>query len=626
MKTMRLCSCALIVLAAWSASAAPANAADPQEAALIAILRSDAPGGEKAIACKKLAIHGSSEAVADLAKLLSDPQLSSWARTALENIPGQASDEALRKAAESLDGRLLVGMINSIGVRRDAGAVTLLTKRLQDKDAADIEVTSAAAVALGRIGTPEAAKVLRASLTINPAKVRSAVAEGCVLCAERALKDGKTADASAIYDEVRKADVPKQRVIEATRGAILARGPEGLPLLVEQLRSADKQFFQLALGTAREFPGTEIDKSLAAELGQAAPGNAALIIQAMADRKSVVLPAIVKASTEGPKEVRLSAISALARVGDVSCLPGLLTAAVDADAELAQTAKITLAELPGEKVDAEIVALLNKADGKSYPLLIELVGQRRIDAQPVLLKALEHSDKAVRSAAFIALGETVPLSGLSVLISHVVSPKKAEDAEAAQKALNAASVRMPDREVCAAELTTAFDSSSAAAKAILIETLANVGGTKALATIGKAAKSDSPEMQDAGSRLLGKWSTLDAAPVLLDLAKTAPDDKYKVRALRGYIGMARKFPMPDKQRAEMCQTAFNASLQEAEQTLVLDVLKVQPSLDTLQVALKIMQDPEWKETAAPVAVAIAQKLKSKGVKVDEILSKAGLKL
>jgi len=626
MKTMRLCSCALVVLAAWSASAAHARAADPQEAALLAILRSDAPGGEKAIACKKLAIHGSSEAVPDLAKLLSDPQLSSWARTALESIPGQASDEALRKAAESLEGRLLIGMINSIGVRRDAGAVTLLTKRLQDKDAADIEVTSAAAVALGRIGTPEAAKVLRASLTINPPKVRSAVAEGCVLCAERALKDGKGPDAAAIYDEVRKADVPKQRVIEATRGAILARGPEGLPLLVEQLRSADKRFFQLALGTAREFPGTEIDKSLAAELGQATPGNAALIIQAMADRKSVVLPAIVKASTEGPKEVRLSAISALARVGDVSCLPGLLAAAVDADADLAQTAKTTLAELPGEKVDAEIVALLNKADGKSYPLLIELVGQRRIDAQPVLLKALESSDKAVRSAAFIALGETVPLSGLSVLIAHVVSPKKAEDAEAAQKALNAASVRMPDREVCAAELTTAFDSSSAAAKAILIETLANVGGTKALATIGKAAKSDNAEMQDAGSRLLGKWSTLDAAPVLLDLAKTAPDDKYKVRALRGYIGMARKFPMPDKQRAEMCQTAFDASLQEAEQTLVLDVLKVQPSLDTLQVALKIMQDPEWKETAAPVAVAIAQKLKAKGVKVDEILSKAGLKL
>ena len=75
-----------------------------------------APGGEKAIACKNLAIYGSSDAVSELAKLLPDPQLSSWARIALEAIPGQAADEALRMASNSLEGRLLVGTINSIGL------------------------------------------------------------------------------------------------------------------------------------------------------------------------------------------------------------------------------------------------------------------------------------------------------------------------------------------------------------------------------------------------------------------------------------------------------------------------------------------------------------------------------
>ncbi len=95
----------------------------PREKELLAVLRSDTPPADKAIACKQLAIYGSSEAVPDLAKLLSDPQLASWARIALEAIPGPKPDEALRKAAESLQGDLLVGTINSIGVRRDAGAV-----------------------------------------------------------------------------------------------------------------------------------------------------------------------------------------------------------------------------------------------------------------------------------------------------------------------------------------------------------------------------------------------------------------------------------------------------------------------------------------------------------------------
>ena len=61
------------------------------ESEQLAILRSDVPGGEKAIACKLLAIHGSSNAVEDLAILLSDPELSSWARIARRSHPWQGS-------------------------------------------------------------------------------------------------------------------------------------------------------------------------------------------------------------------------------------------------------------------------------------------------------------------------------------------------------------------------------------------------------------------------------------------------------------------------------------------------------------------------------------------------------
>ena len=113
------------------------------------MLQSNAPPQEKAIVCKKLAICGNQEAVPALAALLADAKLASWARIALEAIPDQAAGDALRKAAGKLQGRLLVGVINSIGVRRDAKAVDLLTQKLND---AETEVVAAAAVALGRIG------------------------------------------------------------------------------------------------------------------------------------------------------------------------------------------------------------------------------------------------------------------------------------------------------------------------------------------------------------------------------------------------------------------------------------------------------------------------------------------
>jgi HEAT repeat protein len=626
MHTTRRFSSFVAFLAALTAASASAWAADSQNASpekerdLIALLRSEAPKAEKAVACKHLAIYGSSQSVPELAPLLADEQLASWARIALEAIPGEAAGEALRKALDTVKGNLLVGAINSIGVRRDVGSVDPLITKLKDQDA---EVASAAGVALGRIGSDAATRSLRKSLAGAPAKVRSAIAEGLVLCAERLMADGRTAEAIEIYDEVRKAEVAKQRVVEATRGAILARKQEGIALLLEHLRSSDKALFQVALGTAREVAGRQIDEALADELTRAAPDRAALIVQAMADREeTVVLPAVLNAAARGPKPVRLAAIAALGRVGDATCLSPLLEVSLEPDAELAQTAKAALADLPGEKVDQEIVARLPKAQGKTQAVLIELVGQRRIDAIADLVKALDNTDSALRGVALTALGATVPAKKLSVLISQVVAPKHAEDAAAAQKALKTACVRMPDREACAAELSAALNASPAATKTALLEILGAVGGTKALATVGAAAKSDDPQLQDSSSRLLGEWMTIDAAPVLLDLAKT--DGKYQARALRGYVRIARQFVMPEPQRIEMCEKALAACRQPAEKKLVLEVLKRYPSPSTLKQALDLIQVPELKDDAAQVAIAIAQKVSGKADEVRDALSKAGL--
>jgi HEAT repeat protein len=595
------------------------SSAPKDEKELIAILRSDAPKAEKALACKNLSVYGSAVAVADLANLLEDEQLASWSRIALEVIPGDAVDEALRKATESLKGRLLVGVINSIGVRRDAGAVELLSGRLDDKDA---EVASAAAVALGRIGNDAAAKSLRPKLAGGPMAVRSAVAEGCVLCAERFLVDGNRAEATKIYDEVRKAEVPAQRIVEATRGAILARGQEGIPLLVEQLRSSNKKLFQMALITAREFPGGDVDQALAAELDSAPPERAALVILAMADRtETVKLAAILKAAGGGNTQVRLAAIGALGRVGDATCLAPLLEVALESDTELSSAAKEALAVLPGETVNKDIVARLAKAEGKTYPLLIELVGQRQIEASEALLKALKHSDRAVRTSALTSLGNTAPQKYLPVLITQVVTPASPDDAEVAQAALKTAAIRMPDREACAGELVAALDKAPVPTKTALLEVLGAVQGTKALAAVGAAAKSSDPTLQDVGSRLLGEWTTVDAAPVLLNVAKGG--GKYQTRALRGYIGIAQKFIMPEQQRAQMCTSALELVKQPAERKLVMDVLKRYPNLEMLKAAVKAMEVPELKKDASEAALAISQKL-PKTDEVKAILSKAGL--
>lgn len=626
MKTIRYARWLAALLAAMSllvgsSLRAQTSLYDAKEADLIGVLQSGQPA-EKALACKKLAVVGSDKAVSELARLLSDPQLASWSRIALEAIPGPAADAALRNAQESLEGRLLVGVINSIGVRRDAGAVEALTGRLTDKD---VEVASAAAVALGHIGDDAATAALRKSLAGGPAEVRSAVAEGCILCAERLLAADKSSEAAAIYDEVRKADVAKPRKLEATRGAILARKAEGIPLLIEQLQSPDKGYLNIGLSAARELPGSEVDDALAAELTKTAPDRAALLLYALADRNLKKVPAAVLiAAKSGGKPVRIAAIEFVGRLGDASCLDTLIGVATESDAEVAQAAKAALADLPGDKVDAEIVVRLNQADKKSLPVVIELVGKRRIEATAALKKALDDSERSVRAAALTALGATISQKDLAVLIAQAVAPKQADQAPVAHQALLAACVRMPDREACAAELAAAMQRAPASTKAKLLEILGAMGGKKSLDTIAAAVKGNNEELQDTGSRLLGEWMTVDAAPVLLDLAKSSASSKYQVRALRGYIRLARQFQVPDRERAEMCQKALDAATRADEQKLVMAVLERYPSVDTLRVAAKAAAIPALKEDAGRVALVIAQKVGGQSANVQQLLAKVGL--
>jgi len=631
LKTRYFATYALLIATVASATAAgrargaeadDKNAAEQRQRQLIEVLQSDAPPQQKAITCKQLAICGTEDAVPALAALLSDEKLASWARIALEVIPGAAADHALREAMGELQGRLLVGVVNSIGMRRDTKAVDNLVERLKDPDA---EVASAAAVALGRIGGAPAIGALEQSLSRAPAAVRSAVAEGCILCAERFLAEGNPAEAVKLYDEVCKADVPKQRVLEATRGAILARGPAGVALLVEQLQSADKDRFIMGLRTARELPGREVADVLVAELGRAAPDRQALLILALADRGDTSsLGAVLQAAQRGPNDVRIVALHVLERLGTASCVPVLLDAALEADADLSQTALAVLADLPGQDVDRDVAARLLQAEGKARQVLIQVAGRRHIAAAvPALLKAADDPDDQIRSAALMALGFTVELRDLPVLIGRVAKPpEKPEEAKAAEEALRVACQRMPDREACAEKLIAAMSSAPMPAKCRFLETLSVMGGTKALQAVGAAARDASPEMQEAGSRLLGEWMSVDAAPVLLDLAKTAADDKYKTRALRGYIRLARQFDMPDPERVAMCRTALETADRDEEKKLVLEVLERYPSIDTLRLAVEAAKVPSLKNDAARVSLVIAEKIGG-SVDVQKLLAQFG---
>ena len=596
----------------------PARAAEPlpAEAELIAVLRSDASEADKALACKKLAVKGSAAAVGDLAKLLANERLASWARIPLEAIPGPEADAALRTATGSLSGRLLVGAINSIGMRRDAAATSLLEARLADPDA---DVAAAAAAALGKIGTPAAGVILAQRLSQESPRLDD-LAQAAIVCAERLLATGQAAEAARLYDAVRTAKVSEQRLAEATRGAILARGKEGIPLLVETLRSPSRRMANIGLFTARELldgpAAGDVDVALVDEITRMAGGGnaaqAALLVKVVADRNADggappgLQATVLRLAAGGSQVVRLAALEAIGRIGDASAVDPLVSLA--ADPAVADAARVALVALPGEAVNRVVIGRLSGADTKLQPILAQVIGARRIPAVAQLQPLAASGDPAVRAAAFEALGNVIDLANLGLLVDAVVKPRDAAEGEAAEKALLTACVRMPDRDACTEKLATAVASAAGDTKRKLLDIVGEVGGTKALATVKAAALSGDEALADAATRLLGKWMTADAAPVLLELAAAPIGEKYQTRAIRGYIRIARQFALADAERAEMCRKALEAAKDSTDRKSVLEILPRYPSPAMLAVAEQATKLPGLEAEAKAAADAIRAKL------------------
>ena len=177
----------------------------PKESELLAVLNSDADVREKAVACQHLANWGTAKSVPALASLLSDEKLSDYARSGLEIIDDPSAAAALRDALPKLKGRLLAGVVNSLGVRKDTAAIPALGKLATDTSSG---VNAEAMTALALIGTPESVKPIHTVLTTGSAEQRVAAAHAALLAVEH-LDEAKGASAAkALKDAVAAAELP----------------------------------------------------------------------------------------------------------------------------------------------------------------------------------------------------------------------------------------------------------------------------------------------------------------------------------------------------------------------------------------------------------------------------------
>lgn len=599
----------LAVMALALAAGSAAAGGNPDETKkLIGVLQSDASQYDKGLACRRLAQLGTAESIPVLAKMLADEKMAHLARFGLETNPEPAAGAALRGAMGSLQGKLLIGVINSVGMRRDAEALDKLVAFLKDADA---EVAAAAAAALSRIANPAAVAALTATLQSPPAAVKTKIGDSAIACAEELKKAGKKDEAIALYDAVRaKADMPVFVRQAALQGAILTRQDAGAALVVETLAGNDPAMAAVALRAARLLPGAASTQALAGALGKLPAERQALLVQALGDRRdATALPALAEAAKSGAPAVRLAAVRVLGRLGDASAVPILFEAAAKGEGDLASAALTSLTTLPGKDADPTIVAALGQGDAKIRCVAISVASQRQIPAAvPALLTAAKDADAAIRLAALGALKSVIGAADLAALVEIMVKTDSAPERTAAQGAISAACTRATEKQACAGTLLAALPQASPEAKCALLELLAQVGGEQSLTAVRAASIEAQPKIRETALRALCDWSTPEVMPDLIKLSQNAPEPRFKILALRGQFRVIPLMQVPAAQKLAAIQDAMGRTENAEEKYAALAAMGKIPTVEALDIVTPLLTDPALQEEAASAAVAISREI------------------
>ena len=578
---------------------------------LLELLRSDATLAGKQFVCKQLSIYGTEEAVPTLAAMLAEATTSDMARYALERIPGAAADEALRKALPKARGKVKVGIINSLGQRRDSQSVTALRGLVYDANAA---TAMAAVAALGRIADPQATEALAEARGKTTGKLRRLVLDSYLKCADQLVAQGEQPPAKAIYRQLYVPGEPVPVRSAALRGMVLAEVENAGETITNVLRGGDPDMEQVAIGLVREIPETQNIMALAEELPNLSVAGQVQLLAALADCGDPALREVAVSATQSDQlGVRVAALKALAALGDDSTVPLLARVAAADSAAEREAARESLYLLRGPEIEAAIVAGIPQADPKVKAELVRSVGERRIyPAMETLLNTAKDSDPDVRIEATRALRLIADPKELPALIDFLIQAPSDAERQEAEKTVVAIAHKIPRKDRQARAVLDALRSvRDITVRGSLLRVLGKIGDSKALPTLRKALKDRDAEIKLAAIRALSDWPTAEPLADLLTVVRTSDNEIHRVLALRGHIRLTGlDSDRPEAETLKLYQEAMGLASAVSEKKMVLSGLGNVRTVAALEMATGYLDDDELQQEAEVAVGMIAWSIAS----------------
>lgn len=530
----------------------------------------DATFDGKQYAAKQLYIMGTRDSVRVLAELLLDPEQSDHARYALERMEPGRVDVALKDALEQTEGAVRIGIINTIGERRNPRSVADLARFAANDD---VETARAAIVALGKIGGREAAIVLKNTATRATESLVLAVNDALLQCADGLLESGDATAAAAVYSQLYGVDAPVATRLAALQGIALSTGAQSVPTLIAALSGDDVALRSSAAFALERVEGEDITEQLAGALTELPPAGQTLLIYALKARgDAAALPAVAAALDDGDMAVRIAALDAVGVLGNAGSVAQLADMAASTTGDEQQAARKALVLLPGDDVNGAIADALASAGDDVRVELVRALGARYADnAIPTLLASAKDQNETVRTQAFASLGTLAGFGQLAALVELLVAePSDGARAEA-ERAVVTALGRGGDASDNATIVLNAYAAAldNVPVQASLIRVLGNIVDDASLNALRDAVRSRNIEVQKAAVRSLSGWPNSAPAADLLEVVRETKDTALADAALRGYLGLIeRPSDRSSEDTVKAYSDAFGAAAGAEAQKLV----------------------------------------------------------
>ena len=590
-----------------STSLGDAAAGEALAARLAPLLSSPATRDAKSLLLRQLGQLRATAQIPAIAALLKDADLSHMARYALEAIGTADADSALRTALPATTGTQRIGIINSLGQRRDPQAIPALAALANAGD--DEAAASAAMNALGNIGSQAALDALH---EIKPPAALEITRKWALLGgAQLLINSGNVGNAAAVISPLLDEDSPALLRATALRLLITATPADALPRALAALKGGEPETRRAALAGLRDLPGTPATLAYSECMPALDTGTKVQLLTVLAMRgDAAALPAVLAAVTSDDESVRLAAIKALIPLGCEECVP-VLAKFLTGGSETEKSAVLaTLERMPGTAVSRAILNHAVTAEAPVAASLIAIVGQR--GATPLLddLKPLvHHQDPAVQAAAITALGLLVMPDSLPGIIGLLGDPPSPRGRAALEKSLAGALLRMRDKPSALQVLTSASAREPAAMRPALLRLIAALGTSPAFDFLSKmAAEGDANDRREA-VRALATWRDATPFDLLWGIATNSPDAPTRELAMEGCVAM---LALPDarfkEDRMLLCVRALGLTGDVDLRVELLALLEESQDIAVLRAVLPLMGDPDLDAAATATTLEVASKL------------------